>query len=267
MSDDDKIDRDVQHIGKWEDDNSHNRPAIWLGVLFLVVAPTSLAAFLYGAYQLAKYIAPLIIAGTLLGCATAQFPPDVASQRQVLPPMGYIAMCLDAPTSDMCSGGTDAPRLIRMTPAIFAEIDAVNRYANALPEISDADKYGVSEKWVEPDTRDTSGGDCEDIAMLKRAILISHGLPTSALLIAVVKQWNDEGHTALIVRSDKGDFVLDNLRPGVDPISEAPYLFLKMQSASRPFVWVDMTGEKGVAKKMAPIGEAPFVAEGRGAGK
>ena len=52
----------------------------------------------------------------------------------------------------------------------------------------------------------------------------------SDLLITVVRKPDGEGHAVLTVRTDKGDYVLDNLTDTVKPWEETGYRYLKRQS-------------------------------------
>ena len=46
------------------------------------------------------------------------------------------------------------------------------------------------------------------------------------------------GHAVLVVRTDRGDFVLDNMRNKVLLWSDTEYTFLKMQSSRHAAQWV-----------------------------
>ena len=46
--------------------------------------------------------------------------------------------------------------------------------------------------------------------LLKRRMLMQAGWPREALLITVVRDKKGEGHAVLTVKTDKGDFILDN---------------------------------------------------------
>ena len=73
--------------------------------------------------------------------------------------------------------------------------------------MNDIDIYGKDEVWAYPD----GVGDCEDYVLEKRRDLMRQGLSLANLLITVVRKPDGEGHAVLTVRTDKGDFVLDNL--------------------------------------------------------
>jgi predicted transglutaminase-like cysteine proteinase len=58
---------------------------------------------------------------------------------------------------------------------------------------------------------DVSSGDCDDYVMTKRRRLIGAGIPATAMRVQVRRSGN-EAHVVLIIRTDKGEIVLDNLR-------------------------------------------------------
>ena len=74
--------------------------------------------------------------------------------------------------------------------------------------MSDYDIYGKDEVWAYPDK---GVGDCEDYVLEKRRELNRLGMSLADLLITVVRKPDGEGHAVLTVRTDKGDYVLDNL--------------------------------------------------------
>ena len=179
--------------------------------------------------------------------------------QQVVPPMGYISFCINDPKQ--CEGGTDAPVNMAMTPARWNELNTVNDYVNSsIRQISDQDNYGVSEDWSYPNA---NGGDCEDLALLKRKMLIEHGWSPSDLLVAVVREWNGAGHAILVVDTDKGEYVLDNKNWAIVSWNEAPYTWIKRQSRERPYVWVNLDTKSfrtATNEKLPALGEPiPFV--------
>jgi predicted transglutaminase-like cysteine proteinase len=86
-------------------------------------------------------------------------------------------------------------------------------------------------------TVNARAGDCEDYVLSKRKKLIAAGLPASALRIAHVKTSSGEDHAILVVMTDKGKFVLDNLSKAVRPLSQTRYRVLAMQTAN-PKNWI-----------------------------
>ncbi|WP_163579344.1 transglutaminase-like cysteine peptidase, partial [Klebsiella pneumoniae] len=83
-------------------------------------------------------------------------------------------------------------------------------------------------------------GDCKIYALYKRKLLLDAGFPRQALLMTIVRDLNDEGHTILTVKTDRGDFVLDNLADQVRPWDVTGYNFLKRQSQQNPNIWVSI---------------------------
>jgi predicted transglutaminase-like cysteine proteinase len=71
-------------------------------------------------------------------------------------------------------------------------------------------------------------------------MLVQRGFPESTLLITVVRDENNEGHAVLTVRTDGGDFVLDNKRREIVRWAETPYTFVKRQSEKNPLVWISL---------------------------
>ena len=63
------------------------------------------------------------------------------------------------------------------------------------------------------------------------------GWPASSLLITVVLQPNGEGHAVLTVRTNKADYVLDNLDGRIKAWNETPYTYLKRQDVKHSGHW------------------------------
>jgi predicted transglutaminase-like cysteine proteinase len=152
-----------------------------------------------------------------------------------LPPIGYVTFCQEHQAD--CRPGPRFADRIQLTRAKFRQIAEVNTVVNTeiAPE-TDLDLYGKPEVWTYPTTK----GDCEDYVLLKRRILIERGFPESTLLITVVRDENNEGHAVLTVRTDKGDFVLDNKRREIVRWADTPYTFIKRQSEKNPLVWISL---------------------------
>ncbi len=73
-------------------------------------------------------------------------------------------------------------------------------------------------------------GDCEDYVLTKRKELAREGFPLSSMMIVVVNDLNDQGHAVLAVRTDKGDFILDNLNDDLRLPAQTGYKFKKATS-------------------------------------
>jgi predicted transglutaminase-like cysteine proteinase len=103
--------------------------------------------------------------------------------------------------------------------------------------MTDMDHWGVIERWSYPDD---GYGDCEDYVLLKRRMLMQAGWPRQALLITVVRDLKGEGHALLTVKTDKGEFILDNQEDHILLWSETSYHFVKRQSQADQNVWVSL---------------------------
>jgi predicted transglutaminase-like cysteine proteinase len=183
----------------------------------------------------------LAVAASLIGMTAAA---NAASERALYAslgdttrsPIGWVEFCADNPGD--CRGGTTQARDIVMTQAAWKDLVRVNRWVNeTVKPITDMDHWGVIEKWSYP----TDGyGDCEDYVLLKRKMLIDAGWPREALLVTVVRDKKGEGHAVLTVKSDKGEFVLDNQNEDVVAWTDTGYRFVKRQSQTDQNAWVSL---------------------------
>ena len=150
------------------------------------------------------------------------------------PPIGWVEFCTEHPKD--CATGLGAPRDVVLTSKSWKDLTRVNRWVNdTIKPVTDLDQWGVVEKWSYPDT---GKGDCEDYVLLKRRMLMQAGWPREALLITVVRDKKGDGHAVLTIKTDKGDFILDNQAENVLLWSETGYRFVKRQSQSDQNVWV-----------------------------
>ncbi len=141
-------------------------------------------------------------------------------------PIGWVEFCAENP--DECSSGASQPRDIVMSQTAWRDLVRVNHWVNeSVKPMTDMEHWGVIEKWSLPSD---GYGDCEDYA----------GWPREALLITVVRDKKGEGHAVLTVKSDKGEFILDNQNENVVAWTETGYRFVKRQSQSDPNVWVSL---------------------------
>jgi predicted transglutaminase-like cysteine proteinase len=150
------------------------------------------------------------------------------------PPIGWVEFCSAQPKE--CAASALAPRDVVLTNKAWKDLVRVNAWVNSsIRPMTDADHWGIVEKWSYPDD---GYGDCEDYVLLKRRMLIEAGWPRQALLITVVRDNKGEGHAVLTVKTDKGEFILDNQVEEVLLWSDTEYRFVKRQSQSDPNVWI-----------------------------
>lgn len=156
-------------------------------------------------------------------------------------PVGHMEFCKARPQE--CGPNANPVTAVSLDDQLWQQLLNVNAYVNqTVVPVTDEQLYQTSEFWTYPN----GYGDCEDYALAKRRDLINAGWPASALLLTVVKQANDEGHAVLLVRTDRGDLVLDNQVGSVDLWSQTPYKFVKRQSQSNAGQWVDMMDDRNV---------------------
>ena len=140
-----------------------------------------------------------------------------------------------APYAEFCAreaGACDlsGPQTLRLTPERLALIETVNRTVNrGIVLMADVQQYGVEEFWAYP----RSGyGDCEDLALEKRARLVALGFPRGALRLGLAQDRRCLfTHALLLVETDAGTYVLDGLRSGVVLWFETPY---NLEARERP---------------------------------
>jgi predicted transglutaminase-like cysteine proteinase len=86
-------------------------------------------------------------------------------------------------------------------------------------------------------TDEALSGPCYEHALIKRSRLLDRGLLASALLLAVALAPDAKAHLVLIVVTDKGGYVLDNLHQTVVRWDELPYRWVIRSSRQKPQYW------------------------------
>ena len=165
------------------------------------------------------FLAAVVTLGSSLSAQAAFFsyPRELTLQLDrihfetpTLAPIAYSRFCMQY--ADDCEVHRMAfrkPHPEVLTDARLRDLLEVNRDINR--EITpEPDTISVvNERWfIAPKT-----GVCHDYAVTKRHELLARGWPSRSLLLAeVVVPWG-EHHLVLVVRTDKGDLVLDRCRP------------------------------------------------------
>lgn len=163
-------------------------------------------------------------------------PLFVATGSTARPPIGWVQFCAASPRE--CDIEPRSPADAALTTAKWRELVRINALVNtSIKPMTDMDQFGVVEKWTYPDS---GYGDCEDYVLLKQRLLIEAGWPRQALLITVVRDERGDGHAVLTVRTDHGEFILDNQNPEIRLWSETRYRFVKRQAQTNPNVWVSL---------------------------
>ena len=178
-----------------------------------------------------------ILIAFIVGAFAQQASASPAAVMRVIgkanPPIGHYEFCQTYQSECQPTSLDNGP--MKLTEERWKTMLDVNYTVNTtITPMTDMEIYGVEERWAYP----TTVGDCEDFVLLKRKMLMNKGFSASNLLITVVLQPNGEGHAVLTVRTDRGDFVLDNMRNKVMNWSETEYTDLKRQDTANPGRWV-----------------------------
>jgi predicted transglutaminase-like cysteine proteinase len=138
-----------------------------------------------------------------------------------------------------CAVNPNEPAQVTLTPRLWQTVTTVNRQVNtSLRAVTDQEHWGVPDRW---DLAEDGSGDCEDFQLLKRKLLAQAGLPRRAMRITVVIDEKGEGHAVLMLRTDRGDFVLDNKTSAVLPWHRTGYTYIKRESQDAT-AWVSLGG-------------------------
>lgn len=158
-----------------------------------------------------------------------EFMGSLITNRETKVHFGYGEFCQ---TSTSCDFKTSEPRIFQLTPKRWqAMVDVTKEVNHSITYTPDKVQYGVDEKWALPKS---GKGDCEDFALLKRKKLRERGFPRSALLLEVGWAPTQETHVMLVVRTDKGDFVLDNMTDEVRSVLQLRRLKYRQMSIVDP---------------------------------
>jgi len=151
-------------------------------------------------------------------------------------PIGWMEFCTEH--AQECEVKPLEARDVVLTQKSWKELLRINNKVNAqIKPMTDLEHWGVAERWSYPDD---GYGDCEDYVLLKRRMLMQAGWPRQALLITVVRDAKGDGHAVLTVKTDKGEFILDNQNEEILLWSDTGYRFVKRQSQSDPNIWVSL---------------------------
>lgn len=176
-------------------------------------------------------------------------PSDTAPRTDLAeasdPTSAAEATSAESAARDAAAVETRSEEPVASAPAAFlfdrsgaALVSRVNRRLNrAIRRAADRDLYGRDDYWERPTGRGARG-DCEDYVLAKREALIEAGVSADALSIALVETRWGEAHAVLLVTTDRGEYVLDNLTPWVVRWDRTDYGWRSRQLPGRPLDWV-----------------------------
>jgi predicted transglutaminase-like cysteine proteinase len=180
----------------------------------------------------------LTASSALLLMSAAQAQSSVPMGASTSAPIGWVQFCQTLPNE--CASQTLGAKTITLNERSWRQIVSINADVNAaIQPVSDQDQWGQPELWSYP----TNGqGDCEDYVLEKRRRLVLAGFPVQSLLITVVRDLKGDGHAVLTVKTDRGDFVLDNQESKILAWRDTGYRFIKRQADDNPARWVSLGG-------------------------
>jgi predicted transglutaminase-like cysteine proteinase len=156
-------------------------------------------------------------------------------------PIGHATFCAEHRTE--CGANAEVRPAVELDEDLWQQLVGTNNRLNdEIVPVTDEQHYKVGELWTYPD----GYGDCEDIALAKRRELIREGWDPSTLLMTVVRERSGAGHAVLMVRTDRGDLILDNQVGSVRLWNETDYQFIKRQSQENAGEWVLIDDSRSV---------------------
>ncbi|MBY0612080.1 MAG: transglutaminase-like cysteine peptidase [Beijerinckiaceae bacterium] len=165
---------------------------------------------------------------------------QAGTSNETSPPVGWTQFCRDFATDARkpCTKQILPAVDVKLDQAAWREMVRINAAVNReIEPMTDIEHWGVIDRW---DFADDGKGDCEDYVLVKRERLMKVGFPRQALLVTVVRDLEGEGHAVLTVKTDKGDYILDNMNSVIKPWTATGYKFVKRQSQESPNVWVSL---------------------------
>ena len=171
----------------------------------------------------------VLVAALLLGGGVIQANAGASNRLGNGPaassPVGFQIFCLKNPRECRASGNSQISLNNDSLSALQAVNSRVNRSINPRAD-------GRRDVW----SLDVRSGDCEEYVLAKRKKLVEAGLPASALRIAHVRTRRGEDHAVLLVMTNEGDLVLDNLTSSIKLWEESGHRMMAMSGAN-PLRW------------------------------
>jgi predicted transglutaminase-like cysteine proteinase len=163
--------------------------------------------------------------------------PVAVRNMAARPTIGWVRFCEQNP--EECAVDLSEPAMIELAPKVWQTLVRINRQVNgSIKAAADKDHWGVQDRW---DFAEDGYGDCEDYQLVKRRLLVEAGFPHRALRMTVVIDEDGDGHAVMMVRTDRGDYILDNRRNSVLPWHQTGYTYVKRE-ADGGSAWASLGG-------------------------
>ena len=163
--------------------------------------------------------------------AMAAETATLSLRKAIAAPDGFADVCNRYDWA--CAAGSKGQVRGKALLSLAREVN--NAINHQYRQVTDRSQYGTEEVWALPTS--SRGGDCEDFVLAKKHSLIEAGVAPGRLLIATVLDRRRALHAVLVLRTEEGDFVLDNLNNRVKGWQETGYSFLRMQNPDAPHRW------------------------------
>lgn len=193
---------------------------------------TALAAISRSVSKRHQTVSFMRVAAAIFALSFSVFSPALAGNssgaflignRSITAPAGFQGLC--SKYNWVCArshqSSISQADVLKMAKAVNLHVNRRTR------QIDDQRQYGREEYWTLPSAR---GGDCEDLVLLKKKMLLERGVSSETLLIATVLDRKLQSHAVLILRTNRGDLVLDNMTNKIVPWRSTGYTFLKLQN-------------------------------------
>ncbi|WP_201864285.1 transglutaminase-like cysteine peptidase [Microvirga soli] len=172
-----------------------------------------------------------------IGSILPSIVPPVAKVDAATPIKGWLRFCEQNPVE--CTINPSEPAIIDLTARDWQTLNRINQQVNAgIKATTDKDHWGVEDVW---NYAEDGYGDCEDYQLVKRKRLVEAGFPNRALRMTVVIDEEGAGHAVMMVRTTRGDFILDNKRNAILPWHKTGYIYVKREGDEGQ-AWVSLGG-------------------------
>ncbi|MBB3134298.1 putative transglutaminase-like cysteine proteinase [Rhizobium pisi] len=155
----------------------------------------------------------------------------ISEKDKIIPPFAQVLFCAQNPAECRDNNGQS---VVALDDKQMLQLKDVNSTVNrTMIGRNDPRNELNGDVWKV----NVRSGDCEDFALTKRSRLIAMGWSSRALRIATAYTPSGEGHAVLVVRTDKGDLVLDNRLSSIKNWRDTDLRWDKIQSGTDPYVW------------------------------
>lgn len=182
--------------------------------------------------------AAFTLAGLSRDFSKLQQSAFLPERSQTVGPFAHALFCTENPRDCKVTRRTRWGRApLPLSAKRMQELRTVNKKVNAEIVARNDDKsIDFGDKW----TLAPKAGDCDDYAVTKRHELVRLGWPERAVRLAITFTASGEGHMVLVVKTNKGDLVLDNRVGTIRPWNKTGLKWKMVQSSNDPRKWLSV---------------------------